>query len=48
MEFSENPEEIKKWAPLIMEGRNANEKVAATHMKFRNRCEFWRINSQND
>ncbi len=32
MEFSENPEEIKKWAPLIMEGRNANEKVAATHM----------------
>ena len=32
MEFSEDAETIKKWAPLIMEGRDSNEKVAATHM----------------
>ena len=32
MEFSTNPKEIEKWAPLIMEGRNANESVAATNM----------------
>lgn len=32
MEFSEDPEVIKKWAPLIIEGRNHKEKIAATHM----------------
>jgi len=33
MEFSKNPEQIKKWAPLIMEGRDPNEPIAATFMK---------------
>ena len=33
MKFSENIEEIKTWAPLIVEGRDANEKVAATFME---------------
>ena len=32
MHFSENFEEIKKWIPLVMEGRDATEKVAATKM----------------
>jgi len=32
MEYSEDAEVIKNWAPLIMEGRDANEKIAATHM----------------
>ena len=32
MEYAENQETIKKWAPLILEHREANEKVAATHM----------------
>src|SRR5690606_13238361 len=32
MEFSEDPEVIKKWAPLIIEGRDHKEKIAATHM----------------
>lgn len=32
MEYSEDPTTIEKWAPLIMKGRKAGEKVAATHM----------------
>lgn len=32
MEYSEDKEVIKSWAPLIMEGRNPNEEVAATYM----------------
>lgn len=30
MEFSDNQEQIAKWAPLIIKGRDKNEKVAAT------------------
>lgn len=32
MQYSENPEQIKEWAPLVMEGRDPAEKVAATHI----------------
>ncbi len=32
MEYSENHEQIKEWMPLIMNGRNADEPVAATNM----------------
>nr|WP_262903749.1 malate dehydrogenase (quinone) [Myroides odoratimimus] len=32
MEFSDNKEKIKEWAPLIIENRNENEVCAATHM----------------
>ena len=32
MEYSEDFDKIKAWAPLIVDGRNANEKVAATYM----------------
>ncbi len=32
MEWSEDKEELKEWIPLIMNGRNCNEKVAATRM----------------
>lgn len=32
MEYSEDHEQIKKWAPLIMEGRDPNQKIAATRM----------------
>ena len=31
MEFSADPEQIKNWAPLIMEGRDPNQPVAASH-----------------
>ncbi|MGM7723423.1 malate:quinone oxidoreductase [Metabacillus sp. Hm71] len=30
MEFSDDPEKLKEWVPLIMEGRTANEPIAAT------------------
>ncbi len=32
MQYSEDPEEIKAWTPLVMNGRNSSEKVAATRM----------------
>jgi malate dehydrogenase (quinone) len=30
MEFSEDPEKLKEWIPLMMEGRTSNEPIAAT------------------
>lgn len=33
MEYSEDQEKLKTWMPLVMQGRDANQKVAATHMK---------------
>ncbi|WP_226671916.1 malate:quinone oxidoreductase [Rossellomorea aquimaris] len=30
MEFSDNPEKLKEWIPLIMEGRESDESIAAT------------------
>jgi len=30
MEYSENPEKLKEWTPLMMEGRTSEEPVAAT------------------
>ncbi|MCM3568056.1 malate:quinone oxidoreductase [Neobacillus mesonae] len=30
MEFSDNPNKLKEWIPLIMEGRTSNEPIAAT------------------
>lgn len=32
MEYSEDPEKIKRWAPLIIEKRDPQQKVAATRM----------------
>ncbi|MEO3403692.1 malate:quinone oxidoreductase [Mucilaginibacter sp. CAU 1740] len=32
MEYSEDQEQIKKWIPLVMDGRDAYEKVSATFM----------------
>ncbi|MDN3580717.1 malate:quinone oxidoreductase [Mucilaginibacter flavus] len=32
MEYSEDKAQIKKWIPLVMEGRDENEKVSATFM----------------
>ena len=33
MEYSEDIEQIKTWAPLIVNGRDPKEKVAATFME---------------
>ncbi len=32
MEFSSDPQQLKEWMPLVMEGRDVEEKVAATKM----------------
>ncbi|RDV10399.1 malate:quinone oxidoreductase [Pontibacter diazotrophicus] len=32
MEYSENPEQLEEWMPLIMDGRDKSQKVAATRM----------------
>ena len=32
MEFTEDPAQISKWAPLMMEGRDPAQKIAATYM----------------
>jgi len=32
MQFSADPEKLKEWMPLVMEGRDTTEKVAATKM----------------
>jgi malate dehydrogenase (quinone) len=32
MKMSENKAEIKQWAPLVMNGRDPQQKVAATRM----------------
>ncbi len=33
MQYSEDPAQLHKWMPLVMEGREASEKVAATRME---------------
>jgi malate dehydrogenase (quinone) len=33
MEYSEDPEKLESWMPLVMKGRDATQKVAATHME---------------
>src|SRR5690606_36210220 len=32
MQYSENKAELKEWMPLVLEGRNPDEKLAATRM----------------
>lgn len=32
MEYSEHPEQIREWAPLIMEGRDSSQPIAATRI----------------
>ncbi len=46
MEFSDNPEKISEWAPLIMKGRRPGEKVAATHSPFGTDVNFGELTHQ--
>ncbi|NEN74767.1 malate dehydrogenase (quinone) [Pelistega sp. NLN82] len=46
MEFSTDQEKIKEWAPLTMEGRDPNQKVAATYMPLGNDVNFGVITTQ--
>lgn len=46
MKYSDNPEEIKQWAPLVMEGRDAKQKVAATRMEVGSDVDYGSITTQ--
>ncbi len=40
MEYSEDHEVLRQWMPLVMEGRSADEKVAATRIAFGSDVDF--------
>ncbi len=46
MEYSEDPEQIRKWAPLMMEGRDPKQRVAATYMPLGTDVNFGVITNQ--
>jgi malate dehydrogenase (quinone) len=46
MQYSEDPVQIKKWVPLMMEGRDPNQKVAATWMPIGTDVNFGEITRQ--
>ncbi|WP_420877943.1 malate dehydrogenase (quinone) [Rosenbergiella australiborealis] len=46
MAFSDDAETIRQWAPLIMKGRRAGEKVAATHSPFGTDVNFGELTNQ--
>ncbi|KAB8310493.1 malate dehydrogenase (quinone) [Erwinia endophytica] len=46
MEYTEDPEIIRKWAPLIMEGRDIEQRVAATHITIGTDVNFGEITRQ--
>ncbi|MCH4596834.1 malate dehydrogenase (quinone) [Achromobacter xylosoxidans] len=46
MEYSTDPARIRQWAPLLMEGRDASQKVAATYMPLGTDVNFGVITNQ--
>ncbi|OUY06109.1 malate dehydrogenase (quinone) [Acinetobacter populi] len=46
MEITEDPNVIKQWAPLVMNGRKASEKVAATRMDVGSDVNYGAITTQ--
>ena len=46
MEYSEDPQQIKQWVPLIMEGRDPSQKIAATRMSIGTDVNFGEITRQ--
>lgn len=46
MEYSDDVSKIKEWAPLIVDGRKGNEKVAATHMNLGTDVNFGELTRQ--
>lgn len=43
MEYSEDPEQIKQWMPLIMQGRPKDEKIAATRVAYGSDVNFGKL-----
>ncbi|MBA1275673.1 malate:quinone oxidoreductase [Stutzerimonas azotifigens] len=46
MEYSEDPAQIEQWIPLVMEGREATQKIAATRMPIGTDVNFGEITRQ--
>ncbi len=46
MEYSNDPTQIKQWIPLVMEGRDPNQKVAATRIPIGTDVNFGEITRQ--
>jgi malate dehydrogenase (quinone) len=46
MNYTENAQTIENWAPLVMHGRNPNEKVAATYMDIGSDIDYGAISRQ--
>ncbi|MBF7687462.1 malate dehydrogenase (quinone) [Acinetobacter rathckeae] len=46
MYYTENPSVIKSWAPLVMEGRDPKQKVAATRMEIGSDVNYGSITTQ--
>lgn len=46
MHYSEDPQQIKRWIPLVMEGRDASQKVAATRIPIGTDVNFGEITRQ--
>ncbi|MDH2912487.1 malate dehydrogenase (quinone) [Kosakonia sp. HypNH10] len=46
MRYSEDPEQIKQWAPLVMEGRDASQKIAATRTEIGTDVNFGELTRQ--
>ncbi len=46
MQYTQSPEQIKQWAPLVMQGRDANSKVAATRMDLGTDVDYGAITTQ--
>jgi malate dehydrogenase (quinone) len=46
MEYSQDPTKIKQWIPLVMEGRDPNQKIAATRIPIGTDVNFGEITHQ--
>ncbi|MGU3468418.1 malate dehydrogenase (quinone) [Methylobacterium sp. C33D] len=46
MAYSEDPEQLRKWVPLMMEGRDPKQKVAATWSPLGTDCEWGEVTRQ--
>ncbi|AOA58107.1 malate dehydrogenase (quinone) [Acinetobacter larvae] len=46
MQYTDNAAELKQWAPLVMQGREANQKVAATRMDVGSDVNYGEITTQ--
>jgi malate dehydrogenase (quinone) len=46
MDYSENHDTLRQWMPLIMEGRDASQKLAATHTKHGTDVNFGELTRQ--